>query len=88
VNALPLYHCGEHHRHLQSWALSVLLHGAAVGAAITLVSDLHLEPQPEPFRWDVSVAEAPAPEQVEKSLPSPAEPTPMVAQPVEPQPVT
>jgi protein TonB len=88
VNALPLYHGGEHHRHLQSWALSLLLHGAAVVAAITLVSDLHPEPQPEPFRWDVSVAEAPALEQVEKSLLSPAEPTPTVAQPVEPQPVT
>jgi periplasmic protein TonB len=88
VNTLPLYHGGEHHRHLQSWALSVLLHGAAVGAAITLVSDLHLEPQPEPFRWDVSVLETPATEQVDKPRQSPVEPTPMVAQQVEPQPVT
>ena len=86
MNTLPVYHGGEHHRHLQSWVLSVLLHAAAVGAAITLVSDLHLAPQPESFRWDVSVLEAP--EHAGTPRPSPAEPTPTVAQPVEPQPVT
>jgi len=88
VNTLPLYHGGEHLRYLQGWMLSVLLHGAFVGAAITLVSDLHVAPQPEPFRWDVSVVEAPAPEHVGTPRPSPAEPTPTVAQPVEPQLVT
>ncbi len=88
MNTLPLYHGGEHFRYLQGWMLSVLLHGAVVGAAITLVSDLHLAPQPEPFRWDVSVVEAPAPEHVGTPRPSPAEPIPTVAQQVEPQLVT
>ena len=88
MNTLPVYHGGEHHRYLQSWVLSVLLHAVAVGAAITLVSDLHVAPQPEPFRWDVSVAEAPVPAQMEKLRPSAAEPTPTAAQPVEPQLVT
>ena len=88
MNTLPLYHGGEHFRYLQGWMLSVLLHSAVVGAAITLVSDLHLAPQPEPFRWDVSVVEAPALEHVGTPRPSPAEPTPTVAQPVEPQLVT
>jgi periplasmic protein TonB len=88
VNTLPLYHGGEHFRYLQGWMLSVLLHGALVGAAITLVSDLHVAPQPQPFRWDVSVVAAPSPEHVGTPRPSPAEPTPAVAQPVDPQLVT
>lgn len=86
MNTLSLYHGGEHLRYLQGWMLSVLLHGAVIGAAITLVSDLHLAPQPEPFRWDVSVVEAP--EHVGTPRPSPAEPTPTVVQPVEPHLVT
>lgn len=86
MNTLPLYHGGEHFRYLQGWMLSVLFHGAVIGAAITLVSDLHVAPQPEAFRWDVSVVEAP--EHVGTPRPSPAEPTPTVAQPIEPQLVT
>jgi len=86
VNTLPLYHGGEHFRYLQGWMLSVLFHGAVIGAAITLVSDLHVAPQPEAFRWDVSVVEAP--EHVGTPRPFPAEPTPTVAQPIEPQLVT
>jgi len=86
VNTLPLYHGGEHFRYLQGWMLSVLFHGAVIGAAITLVSDLHVASQPEAFRWDVSVVEAP--EHVGTPRPSPAEPTPTVAQPIEPQLVT
>ena len=88
MNTLSSYHGGEHFRYLQGWMLSVLLHGALVGAAITLVSDLHVASQPEPFRWDVSVVAAPSPEQVGTPRPSPAEPTPTVAQTVEPQLVT
>ena len=86
MNTLPVYHGGEHDRYLQSWVVSVLLHAAVVGAAITLVSDPRVVPQPEPFRWDVSVAEAPA--QDEKPQPSPAAPTPTATQPVKPQLVT
>ena len=82
MNTLPLYHGGEHFRYLQGWMLSVLFHGAVIGAAITLVSDLHVASQPEAFRWDVSVVEAP--EHVGTPRPSPAEPTPTVAQEVSP----
>ena len=85
MTTLPVYYHGEHHRYLQGWVLSVLLHAAAVGAAITLVSDPHVAPQPEPFRWDVSVAEAPAPAQAEKLERSPAEPSPRATQPIEPK---
>ena len=88
MNTLPVYHGGGHHRYLQSWVLSVLFHAVVVGAAITLVSDLHVAPQPEPFRWEVSVAEAPVPAQVEKPRPTAVEPTSTAAQPVEPEVVT
>ena len=66
-----------------SWLFSLLFHGMAVGFAIVLMTDLHLAPQPEPFKWDVSVLEpAPTP------APQPSPPQPAVeSQPVEPQPV-
>lgn len=66
-----------------SWLFSLLFHGMAVGFAIVLMTDLHLAPQPEPFKWDVSVLD-PAPTPV----PQPSPPQPAVeSQPVEPQPV-
>ena len=48
---------GSLRRHLESWTASILLHGLTVGMAILLVSGLELDPQPEPFRWEVSVVE-------------------------------
>lgn len=48
---------GSLRRHLESWTASILLHGLAVGVGILLVSGLDLDPQPEPFRWEVSVVE-------------------------------
>lgn len=42
-------------RYAAGWALSVLAHVALVAAAMVVLSDLRLAPQPEPFRWDVSV---------------------------------
>jgi protein TonB len=65
------------------WLFSLLFHGAMVGFAIVLMTDLRLAPQPEPFKWDVSVLE-PAPRPVKQ----PARPQPAVeSPPVEPQPV-
>lgn len=56
-----------------SWLFSLLFHGAAVGFAIVLMTDLRLAPQPEPFKWDVSVFEsAPTPTK------RPAQPQPVV----------
>ncbi|MDA2911684.1 energy transducer TonB [Nitrospiraceae bacterium AH_259_D15_M11_P09] len=48
---------GRLRRHLESWTASILLHGLIVGVAVLLVSGLELDPQPEPFRWEVSVVE-------------------------------
>ena len=42
-------------QYAQGWALSIVLHGAAIGVAIALLSDLHLATRPDAFRWQVSV---------------------------------
>lgn len=67
-----------------AWVLSLLAHGLAISAAIVLVSDLTLAPQPEPFHWDVAMVE-PAVEPVTESMPSSVAPAP--AEPVKPKPV-
>jgi protein TonB len=55
------------------------MHGFAVGAALSLVSHLQLAPEPEPFKWEVSIVEPSAHPQTEQS-PAPrvesASPTP------------
>lgn len=58
MNVLPLDRPKETSPYLQSWTLSLLLHVLAVGAAILLVADLKLAPQPQPFQWNVSMVEA------------------------------
>lgn len=54
MNAVPLHRPGALHDQAWSWAVSLFLHGLAIAAAIVLVADLRLAPQPEPFRWVVS----------------------------------
>lgn len=69
--------------HTLSWAFSLLFHGVMVGFAVVLMTDLRLAPQPEPFKWDVSVFEsAPTPTQRSAQSQPVAE-----SRPVEPQPV-
>lgn len=70
---------GSLRRHLESWTASILLHGLAVGVGILLVSGLDLDPQPEPFRWEVSVVELAS--STRDNSPAPTESTP---QPVPP----
>lgn len=66
-----------------SWAFSIVFHGLALSSAIILMTDLRLAPQPEPFKWDVSVFES-AP----TSTKHPATSQPVAeSQPVESQPV-
>jgi len=61
-----------------SWLFSLLFHGVTVGFAVVLMADLRLAPQPEPFKWDVSVFES-APTPTKRPAPSqPAEPQPVV----------
>ncbi len=80
MNVLPLHRPEEVQAYAWSWAVSLLLHGLAIGAAVVLVSGLSLAPRPEPFRWVVSKIE---PRTSAESL-SQAQPT--TAQPSKPMP--
>lgn len=76
----------------QSWAFSLLFHALAVGLAVVFLGDLKLEPQPEPFTWDVALVETPRPNQMEQSALAQAQPNPttsaqLTEAPVEPQPI-
>ncbi|MFM8551982.1 MAG: hypothetical protein ACKOCD_06685 [Nitrospiraceae bacterium] len=57
MTELSLHRTGEVQAYAWSWAVSLLVHGLAIGAAVVLVSGLRLAPQPEPFRWVVSKIE-------------------------------
>lgn len=81
MSALPLPQPDDARTYAQSWAFSVLLHGLAVGVSITLASDLTLGPPPEPFKWEVSVVEAPRPQPV--ATPAPTQPKPIPTQAVQ-----
>lgn len=49
--------CGIVPRYRTSgWLVSVAVHGMVAGGAVLLMTDLHLASQPEPFRWQASVA--------------------------------
>jgi protein TonB len=51
----------RHHAH--GWALSVMLHGLAALATVTLLSELELPAQPDTCRWAVALTPKPAPVQ-------------------------
>jgi protein TonB len=77
---------GESHQRLinyrvQGWAVSAATHALAVGAAFALTSTLHLPPQPEPFKWEVSLVQPPAPQIVEPPQPDPPPPKPQRLEP-------
>lgn len=68
---------GRLRRHLESWTASILLHGLTVGMAILLVSGLELDPQPEPFRWEVSVVELASSTEDNSPAPTDSKPQPV-----------
>lgn len=84
---------GHQRQYAQSWAVSLLAHGVVLTAAVTFVADLKFVPPQERFKWDVSVVEAPQPEQEETAQPPTRESNPTPPQPIpheevsEPQPV-
>lgn len=87
MNTLLVRPPGDTQRYVQSLVLSLLIHGLAVGTGLSLLGNEHLVPQPQPFTWEVSVVEAPAPEQEEEPGPSltPLAPSQTKTQGVEPQ---
>ncbi|MBM4122034.1 MAG: TonB family protein [Nitrospira sp.] len=88
MNTLSIRHPGEIRSYAQSLALSVLIHGLIITFAVTVLSDLKLAPEPEPFKWDVAMVDRPVPKQVETpseanvATPAPPPPKPAPAQPV------
>ncbi|WP_447973568.1 TonB family protein [Nitrospira sp. Kam-Ns4a] len=84
MTTLPLRHPSEAQRLLLGWGLSLLVHGLAAAAAYVLVADLRLVPQPEPFRWEVTMVEAPPPTRAEPAEPAGGDPARLVAAPSAP----
>ncbi len=80
MNTLSLRHPGETRSYAQSLVLSALIHSLAIAFAVTLLSDLKLAPESEPFKWDVAGVEKPAPVQSKQAQPTP---TQAETQPVE-----
>ena len=71
-----------------SWAFSILFHGLTLGFAVVLMTDFRLAPQPEPFKWDVSVLEPLQSARQPRPSPTRTSPTPQAEpKPIEPQPV-
>jgi protein TonB len=64
------------------WALSIVVHGLLVSAALALVSDLTMPPAQEKFTWDVAVVDKPAPPEPAVPAPPPVAPAPPTPQPV------
>jgi hypothetical protein len=64
------------------WLISLVMHTLAAGIAILLMNDLHLAKQPEPFQWEVSVAQSSVPQGPE--VPSPPTPQPAITQETSP----
>jgi periplasmic protein TonB len=73
---------GSHYA--QSWALSIVFHGAAVGVALALLSDLHLATQPDAFRWQVSVIGMTNPSVVQETTATPMDPRSAPPTPIAP----
>ncbi|MEP6886759.1 MAG: TonB family protein [Nitrospirales bacterium] len=68
-------------QHAQGLAISLLLHAIAVSVAVMLIADLHLTHQPELFKWDVVMVEAPSQQPSQDTLmqtPTQAKPTPVM----------
>ena len=68
----------------RGWALSIVLHGTAIGVALALFSDLHLATQPDAFRWQVSVIGRTHPSTVQETTATPMDPRSAPTTPIAP----
>lgn len=59
MNTLCVRHPGSIERCAQGWAISFVIHGLAVGLSIALVTSLRMPPDPNAFRWEVALVDAP-----------------------------
>lgn len=76
MNQVAIQSPGDAQHYARSWGLSLLIHGLAVGLAVTILGDLKLTPKPEPFKWNVAMVEPPPRPVVQPadSQPKPAQP--------------
>ena len=83
MNGAMLGHlAGRHGKHrVHGWIVSAVVHVGGVGAAFSLMTNLPLAPQPETFRWEVSLQEPTAPIAQEQPEPTPAPPVPKKVEP-------
>jgi len=58
--------------HVQGWLVSLVLHGTVALAAVLFVKQIQLEPQNEPFKWNVAMVSPTPPVQPTASPPFPA----------------
>ncbi|MEW6245536.1 MAG: TonB family protein [Nitrospirota bacterium] len=66
----------ERRRWAAGWTWSVLLHALVVAASLGVMANLHPAPEQEPFRWEVSLVEAPRHDVAAESAPAADVPTP------------
>lgn len=66
------------------WLVSLVLHGGVVALAMQAVMDVKPHLQPETFRWDVALHQAPTPSPVAAEALPPQEPVPTPPQPANP----
>ncbi|MDQ6735463.1 MAG: energy transducer TonB [Nitrospirota bacterium] len=59
MNTCTLSGHKENLHYAKGLAVSVLLHAMAVSVAVVFIADLQLVPQPNLFKWDVAMVEAP-----------------------------
>lgn len=83
MNGVMLGHlAGRHGKHrVHGWIVSVVVHMWGVGAAFSLMTDLPVAPQPEPFRWEVALQKPVPPVPEEQPEPTPAPPVPKKVEP-------
>ena len=66
---------------IEGWLISFLLHGAIVLFGLLLVKRTHLLPQPEPFRWNISIVSPVESDSPTAALPEKALPTELLTEP-------
>lgn len=83
MNGVMLGHPAGRHGKYQGhgWIVSALVHLCGVGAALSLMTDITLSLQPEPFRWEVALQEPAVPIAREQPEPTPAPPMPKTVEP-------
>lgn len=55
MKTAPANRSGGARLYAWSWVVSILVHGVCLAGGIVLLSDLRVDPEPEPFRWEIAL---------------------------------